>query len=256
MFSRLRKRLTYTNVAMTLALVFAMTGGAYAASKFVITSTKQIKPSVLKQLQGKAGKAGAAGANGANGAQGPQGAAGTPGKDGTNGTNGTNGKDGAPGTPGTNGKDGLTGFTATLPKGSTEKGAYGAIGMPAHFGLGTFEGLYSPISFDIPLATAPEAHTIGLGEGEKEAKESPFITAGECTGTVANPGAAEGKLCIFIQQSHNLKVLPSGVEGVLSDDPSSGALGGAGSMGSLLWVVAANNAEYVQAFGTWAVTAE
>ena len=47
MFSRIRKRLTYANVAMTMALVFAMSGGAYAAKKYVITSTKQIKPSVL-----------------------------------------------------------------------------------------------------------------------------------------------------------------------------------------------------------------
>jgi hypothetical protein len=46
MFWRLRKRFTYTNVAMTLALVFAMTGGAYAAFTSLITSTKQISPSV------------------------------------------------------------------------------------------------------------------------------------------------------------------------------------------------------------------
>lgn len=32
MFSRIRKRLTYTNVVLTLGLVFAMTGGALAAS--------------------------------------------------------------------------------------------------------------------------------------------------------------------------------------------------------------------------------
>jgi hypothetical protein len=61
MFTRLRPRFTYANVTVTLALVFAMTGGAYAASKFIITSTKQIKPSVLSQLKGKAGPAGAGG---------------------------------------------------------------------------------------------------------------------------------------------------------------------------------------------------
>ena len=37
----------------TLALIFAMSGGAYAASHYLITSTKQIKPSVLGHLKGK-----------------------------------------------------------------------------------------------------------------------------------------------------------------------------------------------------------
>jgi hypothetical protein len=32
--------MSYANVAATMALVFAMTGGAYAAKKYVITSTK------------------------------------------------------------------------------------------------------------------------------------------------------------------------------------------------------------------------
>ncbi len=59
-----RKRFTYANVASTLALVFAMTGGAYAADKVLITSTKQISPKVLTALKGKNGK------NGTNGAQG------------------------------------------------------------------------------------------------------------------------------------------------------------------------------------------
>jgi hypothetical protein len=100
MFSRIRRRITYTNVAMTLALVFAMSGGAYAASKYLITSTKQIKPSVLAQLKGKNGK------NGAPGLAGPVGPVGPGGKDGANGTNGAqglageNGKNGTPGSPG------------------------------------------------------------------------------------------------------------------------------------------------------------
>jgi hypothetical protein len=55
----MRGRLSYANVVVTLALVFAMSGGAFAAGRYLITSTKQIKPSVLKQLQGKAGAIGA-----------------------------------------------------------------------------------------------------------------------------------------------------------------------------------------------------
>jgi hypothetical protein len=80
---RLRGRLGYANVVSTLALVFAMSGGALAASRYIITSTKQIKPSVLKHLRGATGPAGPAGpagptgAAGATGAQGIQGPAGT-----------------------------------------------------------------------------------------------------------------------------------------------------------------------------------
>ena len=40
MFSPIRKRLTYANVVATLALVFAMSGGALAASKYLITSSQ------------------------------------------------------------------------------------------------------------------------------------------------------------------------------------------------------------------------
>ena len=74
MLSFARRRLTYANVAMTVALVLAMSGGAFAAGKFLITSTKQISPKVLKSLQGKAGPAGAVGA------QGPAGPAGLSGR--------------------------------------------------------------------------------------------------------------------------------------------------------------------------------
>ena len=52
MFSGIRKRLTYANVTATLALVFAMTGGAYAAKHYLITSKAQISPKVLKRAAG------------------------------------------------------------------------------------------------------------------------------------------------------------------------------------------------------------
>ena len=52
----MHKRLTYANVAATLALVLAMSGGALAASHYLINSTKQINPKVLKKLKGATGR--------------------------------------------------------------------------------------------------------------------------------------------------------------------------------------------------------
>jgi hypothetical protein len=49
-FSGRPKRFSYANVVATLALVLAMSGGALAASHYLITSTKQISPRVLKKL--------------------------------------------------------------------------------------------------------------------------------------------------------------------------------------------------------------
>ncbi len=88
----LRRHLSYANVVATLALLFAMSGGALAAKHYLINSTTQVNPKVLKKLKGKPGKTGAVGPQGASGPQGP---AGINGKDGTNGTNSANGSNGA-----------------------------------------------------------------------------------------------------------------------------------------------------------------
>ena len=66
----MRRHLTYANVAATLALVFAMTGGAFAAKHYLINSTKQINPKVLKKLKGAHGKTGATGPPGQTGSAG------------------------------------------------------------------------------------------------------------------------------------------------------------------------------------------
>jgi hypothetical protein len=87
----MRRHLNYANVIATLALVFAMSGGALAAKHYLITSTKQIKPSVLKSLKGNAGKTGATG---------PAGAAGAAGKEGPQGKEGAKGEQGSPGVSG------------------------------------------------------------------------------------------------------------------------------------------------------------
>lgn len=78
---KLRKPSPGTAVA-GLALFFALGGSAIAAKHYLITSTKQIKPSVLKALRGKAGPQGVPGAPGPAGpvgAQGPKGEQGPPG---------------------------------------------------------------------------------------------------------------------------------------------------------------------------------
>jgi Collagen triple helix repeat (20 copies) len=77
-------------VIAAVALFIALGGTAFA-SHFLITSTSQIKPSVLKKLRGKRGPAGAKGATGASGA------AGVPGAPGKEGPAGKEGQQGPPG---------------------------------------------------------------------------------------------------------------------------------------------------------------
>src|SRR5438105_1581730 len=92
-----RTNLTYANVTATLALVFAMSGGALAAKHNLINSTKQVSPKVLKALKGKPGKAGATGKEGPGG---KDGAPGGPGKEGPRGPEGAQGPKGEQGPPG------------------------------------------------------------------------------------------------------------------------------------------------------------
>jgi hypothetical protein len=85
----MRRHLSYANVAATLALVFTMSGGALAATHYLINSTKQINPKVLRALKGNAGKPGLSGAPGAAGKEGPQGKEGSRGNEGPAGAPGT-----------------------------------------------------------------------------------------------------------------------------------------------------------------------
>ncbi|MGA2471798.1 MAG: hypothetical protein ABSG64_14045 [Solirubrobacteraceae bacterium] len=68
-----RPRLSTGTVVATVALFFALGGTAWAAHHYLITSTKQIKPSVLNSLKGKAGPVGPTGLQGIQGIQGAQG---------------------------------------------------------------------------------------------------------------------------------------------------------------------------------------
>jgi hypothetical protein len=140
-----RKHFRPSTIIATLALVFALGGTSYAASTYLITSTNQLAPNVLKTLKGDRGPRGYVGATGGQGStglsggSGPIGLTGAPGAPGAPGATGATGATGiqgergyrgerrpegdtgAPGTNGTNGTNGNTGATgATGPVGPAE----------------------------------------------------------------------------------------------------------------------------------------
>jgi hypothetical protein len=184
MFSFFRNRFGIPGIVAVFALVFAMAGGAYAAKKYVITSTSQIKPSVLTQLKGKAGPAGAPGAKGDAGPAGPVGAAGAGGKNGSNGATGPTGPAGTPGGKGPTGPTGATGPQGKLQPGATETGVWT---MGASKSDGAFVGV--PLSFALPLSAPLNALNI---------KYIPVAGSdADCPGTFAEPAALSGFLCIY-----------------------------------------------------------
>lgn len=134
----MRHRLSYANVTATLALVFAMSGGALAANHYLIRSTRQISPKVLAALRGRTGP---------TGPQGPAGATGRQGKEDPEGKSGT-----AP---------------ATLPSGHSESGTYS---VAASEGGYLTEGITYPIPLASPLG---EAHVAWLAHGTAPTEACP-----------------------------------------------------------------------------------
>jgi hypothetical protein len=278
MLSFARRRFTFANVAMTLALVLAMSGGAFAAGKFLITSTKQISPKVLKSLQGKAGPTGASGAQGPAGPQGPaggagpQGPAGAPGSSGTDGVSVTSaevakssatcGKQGgseftsASGkSTACNGKEGKEGspWTAggTLPSGRTETGAWAFGEQPPEAFLSV------PISFPIPLA-APlgKGHVHFINESGMEIELEKEVVPTQCGSGIgpevnaSNPQAKPGNLCVYTGSLGNARSSSD----FIFDPAASGSSGQAGRTGA--WERFLLGVGVQGGSGTWAVTAE
>ena len=283
MLKALRKRVTYTNVAMTLALLFAMTGGAYAAKKYLITSTKQISPSVLKALAGKAGPAGAQGPQGPAGPAGPAGPQGPAGKD------GSNGKDGAPGTNGTsvasaalskgnahcqeggseftasegkksyacNGLEGTPGAIhpgETLPTEASETGVYGPPTVELFSSVMAENTNYQQaVSFNIPLASGPQFVFV---PSTTAGPSSAYGTAAGCPGVKGGlPEAEPGKLCVY---GAPVTFASFTSATVTAENPSSiEGSGGPQPAGAILHVAcpASVEAKICPASGLWAVTA-
>src|SRR2546426_6039269 len=176
MGSSKRKHLSYANVAATLALIMAMSGGALAASHYLITSTKQINPKVLRKLKGRRGRHGATGPPGIPGTQGPL---------------------GLQGQKGLRGLEGLPGQSALSPlrAGQSVSGVYGIRRETAETG----ERLDEAISYPIRLAGAIEANNVIYTKSD-----TPVLP--QCKG----PGKADpGYLCIYSVFSEGVELPPA-----------------------------------------------
>jgi hypothetical protein len=218
MFSTLRNRFGIPGVISVIALVFAMFGGAYAASNSSGGGKATASAKAKQGPRGKTGKTGPAGPQGPAGPAGPAGAKGDAGAPGSNGTNGAPGTPGAPGqsvtgapitAPGAcgenvtgvkytlgatstnvcNGKDGTTGFTKTLPPEATETGSWWIQSNESNYGTIT------PISFPIPLAKA-DAENMEIKYWREGGVQDP-----ECSGDTFEPKAEPGVLCIYVSES-------------------------------------------------------
>ena len=214
----LRRRPRYSAVVATLALLFAMSGGALAANHYLISSIHQISPSVVKQLKGRRGK---------TGPQGPTGPTGPRGATGATGSKGATGPTGA---------TGAAGFSAlsTLPSGQSESGDFG-VGTPAGSAGETVE---ASVSFPISLEErAPEGQVVVT------TIDTPVT---HCSG----PGHADkGFLCIYYDKTRDINTTTLKV----FDTELHGAPGGSGRFGFMMaWTI--TGAE-PSAFGTYTVTA-
>jgi hypothetical protein len=215
----MRKRITYANVAATLALVFSMSGGALAASHYLITSTKQISPKVLKKLKGATGPEGLPGALGPVGPTGATGATGATGKE---------GKEGKEGKQGIEGKEGA--YPVTLAAGKSESGVFALAAGSSISGFMT-EG----IAFSTPLA------------GPLEGTNVDFLKVGETDANCPGVGsAAAGYLCVYAQQESNATVSGHAIS-------KSEGQPGASASGFLVFLTVSGASAY--SYGAWTVTA-
>ncbi len=231
-------RITYANVTATLALVLAMSGGALAAKHYLINSTKQINPKVLKKLHGAKGSRGV---TGPTGSVGPQGGPGPEGK------------------RGVRGERGDAGFSAlsSLPKGATESGAFSVsvpgtvaeFSVPAPGKEPVRETVEGAVTFPIPL-TAPIETQVEVTQVAKPSTN--------CLG----PGqAARGWLCLYTRSVTNLEFERAYDPESFEEIPAPGRSGRFG-FGTRWKVKDREPVEEgedvegpVEAAGTWSVTA-
>jgi hypothetical protein len=160
MLSKGRPRLTYANVASTLALILATGGGAYAAASSIPGPNGVIHGCYRKT--GGALRLVAAGARCSK----PERAI-------------AFNQRGVPGPAG--------GFSRKLSSGETVSGTWAIDGLAGKPPGGIDGTGSSAVSFGFELPSPPTPHIIKVGEA----------VPGGCSGNFEHPGAAPGNLCIF-----------------------------------------------------------
>jgi hypothetical protein len=214
----------HPTVALGIIAVALSLGGTATAARLLITHGSEIKPGVIQlrhlsrsaqaALQGRAGATGPTGPEGAQGPQGPQG---------PKGDTGATGQTGPPGP-----------VAESLPSGKTLRGTYAV--------ETTGKTTETAVSYAFPLASAPTAHYI--------AKTS--TPPSECPGSVTDPQAAAGNLCVYEGDRSDPGTHPNGAQVF---DPEIGGAGTVDRFGFGVSLGQASGGSSIYASGTWALTA-
>jgi len=183
----------------TVAVCLSFTGVGFAAGHYLITSTSQIKPSVLNQLrgaQGPQGPAGEKGQNGTNGANGAPGAVGPTGPTGSPGGGG--GQIGPIGPTGNTGPTGNPGPAATTLSGSVAANGtiLGGNGLTSvdEFSTGNYV-----LTFDANISDCVPVASISGDVGEINdyvtGSDTVYVGTSDSTGAQAAQRFTIGVLC-------------------------------------------------------------
>lgn len=218
MFIKLRTKFGVPGIVSVIALVFAMFGGAYAAS----SDGGGKATASAKAKKGPRGPRGPKGPPGPAGPQGPAGPKGDKGDPGPQGNEGPQGKEGSPWTAG-----------GTLPSGKTETGTFVT-------GENPILGQAAQVSFTLPLsASLDEEHTVYVKSGDPIPAECDDGVAPAAS--LSHPEADPGYLCVLAA---------IGEQGFILDPALSVTepVKGAAPTGALITLDGGS--------GTWAVTAK
>lgn len=217
--SRTHRRVGFANALSLVALFFALTGGAYAATQLSANSvgTKQLKNGAvtLKKISHSAQLA----LKGAKGDTGPQGPKGDP---------------------------GTSVFESSVPSGKTIAGAWGGRYIAPQLAFNNSYLISTSFPVKAPVALSDADVNTAPGTGATDANAA-------CTGSADNPTAPAGKVCIYISRSENAKVA-----GFRLTNPGVNGTSPGDRYGFIVRIIdngTVGNTSGTNAEGTWAYTA-